>query len=200
MKPQTFIIPSLAGQLEVTALEPDTPRRGIALVGHPHPLFGGTNQNKVAQTLMRSFAKLGYWALCPNFRGVGASSGCHDEGKGEVEDMLTLATYAQTQVGELPIALAGFSFGAYIQAQVSLRLAHQGLVLVGPAVTRFPMPNVGADTLVIHGEADDVVPLVDVMNWARPQELPVTVFPAAGHFFHGRLHQLQAVVRRYWGL
>lgn len=200
MKPaaQTFTISSAAGQLEVAALEPGKPCRGIALIGHPHPLFGGTNQNKVAQTLMRSFAKLGYWALCPNFRGVGASTGEHDHGIGEAEDMLTLAAYAQAQVGNLPIALAGFSFGAYVQATVSQRLDHQGLVLVGPAVTRFAMPTVAEQTIVIHGEHDDVVPLADVMEWARPQQLPVVVFPAAGHFFHGRLHQLQAVILRCW--
>jgi alpha/beta superfamily hydrolase len=97
-----------------------------------------------------------------------------------------------------PVVLAGFSFGAFVQTRVARRVSVQRLVLVGPAVRRFAVEPVPADTIVIHGEEDDVVPLPDVFAWARPQELPIVVFPGCGHFFHGRLPQLQRVITGMW--
>jgi alpha/beta superfamily hydrolase len=98
----------------------------------------------------------------------------------------------------LRVVLAGFSFGSYVQTRVAKSLAPERLVLVGPAVGRFAFEPVPADTIVIHGEEDEVVPLADVFAWARPQALPVVVFPGCGHFFHGRLPQLQRVVNGMW--
>ena len=168
--------------------------RGVALVAHPHPLFGGTLDNKVAQTLARAFVELGYAAWRPNFRGVGQSEGNHDEGRGELEDLLAVLERA----GARRPALAGFSFGAAIAAQAAQRIEAERLVLVGLAVNRLPVPKVAADTLVIHGEEDTTVPLAEVFAWARPQDLPVVVIPGADHFFHRRLNLLRAIVKGNW--
>jgi len=175
--------------------------RGTALVCHPHPLFGGTLDNKVVATLARAFVELGYVALRPNFRGVGKSEGAHDRGEGETEDMLALVAYARSRFGELPLALAGFSFGGYVQTRVAQRTVPERMVLVGVAAgdlgeRRYETPNVPAETLVIHGELDETVPLARVLDWARPQELPVVVIPGADHFFHRRLHVIRSVVKR----
>jgi len=177
--------------------------RGIALVCHPHPLFGGTLDNKVVATLARAFVELGYVALRPNFRGVGRSEGEHDHGKGETEDMLALIAHARERFGDLPVALAGFSFGGYVQTRVAQRLAPERVVLVGVAAgdlgeRRYETPAVPAETLVIHGELDETVPLGRVLDWARPQELPVVVIPGADHFFHRRLHLIRSIVKRTW--
>ena len=196
-------IPGPAGALEVVVNAPlGTPAsalRGIALVAHPHPLHGGTLDNKVAQTLARTFFALGYASVRFNFRGVGASEGAFDDGIGETDDALAALAWARTRFGAAArVVLAGFSFGCYVQTRVSQAIACERLVLVGPAVGRFAVGGVPADTLVVHGEEDDVVPLADVFAWARPQALPIVVFPGCGHFFHGRLPQLQDVVTRLW--
>jgi alpha/beta superfamily hydrolase len=172
--------------------------RGVALVAHPHPLHGGTLDNKVAQTLARAFAELGYVSLRPNFRGVGASEGEHDEGRGETEDLLRVAAYAGQAFGKLPLVLAGFSFGAAVQTQVAARVSPHRVVLVGVAVGRFPSEVVPQDSIVIHGERDETVPLARVLDWARPQELPVVVIPGADHFFHRRLHAIRNIVKGSW--
>jgi alpha/beta superfamily hydrolase len=172
--------------------------RGVALVAHPHPLYGGTLDNKVVQTLAKTFVELGYVSLRPNFRGVGASEGEHDEGRGETEDLLRVAAYAEEAFGKLPLVLAGFSFGASVQTQVARRVTPQRVVLVGVAVGRFPSENVPPDTIVIHGEKDETVPLARVLDWARPQELPVVVIPGADHFFHLRLHIIRNIVKGSW--
>ena len=200
MKPaslQKFSIDGPAGKLEVAVNEPDAARRGIAIVAHPHPLYGGTLDNKVVQTLAKAFVALGYCALRLNFRGVGASDGVFDEGRGELEDFLALADYGQRTYGTGEIAVGGFSFGGFVAASAAAQLVPRHLVLAAPAVGRFPVGNVPENTLVVHGEEDDVVPLKDVFNWARPQMLPVTVFPGTGHFFHGNLIMLQRVVEQH---
>jgi alpha/beta superfamily hydrolase len=187
------------GQLEVVLNIPEAPPRGIALVAHPHSQQGGTLDNKVVQTLAKTFFALTYAVARFNFRGVGASGGTFDEGIGETDDALAVLAYAQRSLGNaLPIVLAGFSFGAYVQTRVAKRVGAQRLVLVGPAVRRFAVESVPADTIVIHGEEDDVVSLADVFAWARPQELPIVVFPGCGHFFHGRLPQLQRLITGMW--
>lgn len=178
---------------------PDVPPQGIALIAHPHSQQGGTLDNKVVQTLAKTLFALGYGAARFNFRGVGASRGTFDEGIGETDDALAVLAYARESLGNaLPIVLAGFSFGAFVQTRVAKVVRAQRLVLIGPAVGRFAAESVPADTIVIHGEVDDVVPLPDVFAWARPQELPVVVFPGCGHFFHGRLPQLQRVITGMW--
>jgi len=186
-----------AGKIEIAINDPGESRRGVALLAHPHPLYGGTLDNKVVQTLAKAFFTLGYCALRLNFRGVGASDGVFDEGRGEVEDFLALAEHARRSYGDAELALGGFSFGGFVAASVAGQLAPRHLVLAGPAVNRFPVGAVPAATLVIHGEEDDVVPLKDVLDWARPQQLPVVVFPGAGHFFHGNLVALQRLVERH---
>jgi len=191
---QHFFISGPAGQLEAAVTNPGTAPRGIALVAHPHPLHGGTMDNKVVTTLAKTFSRLGLAAFRVNFRGVGQSAGEFDQGSGETADMLALAQHARRELGDLPIVLAGFSFGAYVQSRVLTQLAARQLILVAPAVKRFEVGAVPADTLVIHGEQDDVVPLADVLDWARPQNLPLTVVPGAGHFFHGQLNLLGRIV------
>ena len=174
--------------------------RGLAVLCHPHPLHGGTLDNKIVQTLARTFVALGYTAVRFNFRGIGASAGHWDHGLGEVDDALAVI-HAHRGLGQ-PLVLGGFSFGGYVASQAAARLPAgeqaERLVLVGPAVQTFPMVPVPADTLVIHGEADEVVPLGAVFDWARPQSLPVTVVPGAGHFFHGQLTLLKNIVTGAW--
>ncbi|MBY0408204.1 MAG: alpha/beta hydrolase [Rickettsiales bacterium] len=194
MNSQHFFIDGPAGQLEAAAALPSGECRGIALIAHPHPLHGGTMDNKVVTTLAKTFSRLGLAAFRLNFRGVGKSAGEFDQGIGETEDMLALAGHARRELGNLPVMLAGFSFGAYVQTRVLERLEARRLVLVAPAVKRFEVGAVPADTLVIHGEQDEVVPLADVLDWARPQNLPLTVVPGAGHFFHGQLNLLARIV------
>jgi alpha/beta superfamily hydrolase len=186
-----------AGRIECAVDLPDD-HRGIALIAHPHPLFGGTLDNKVVQTLARSFVELGYAAVRPNFRGVGATEGTHDEGRGELEDMAAVLAWAQTQFGDSPPVLAGFSFGSFVQTHLAQRVAPERMVLVGVAVNRFDAQAVPANTLVIHGEVDETVPLADVLDWARPQELPVIVVPGADHFFHQKLAVLRSIVQSNW--
>jgi alpha/beta superfamily hydrolase len=190
-----------AGALEVVLNLPVEDPRGIALVAHPHPLQGGTLDNKVAQTLAKTFVALGYASIRLNFRGVGKSAGEFDDGVGETDDALSALEFARTQLAEqaaTPPVLAGFSFGCYVQARVAARVTPERLVLVGPAVSRFAADTLPADTIVIHGEQDDVVALADVFAWARPQQLPIVVFPGCGHFFHGRLPQLQRTIAGMW--
>jgi uncharacterized protein len=187
-----------AGRIETLVDLPEDKPRGAALVAHPHPLYGGTLDNKVAQTLAKTFVELGYASLRPNFRGVGRSEGIHDEGRGETEDMLLVAAHAAKTFGELPLVLAGFSFGAAVQTQVAQRTKPQRVVLVGVAVGRFPSETVPADSIVIHGEQDETVPLAAVMDWARPQQLPVVVIPGADHFFHLKLNLIKNIVKGSW--
>ena len=210
MKPSVQILPidGPAGTIETKVESPPEPS-GVALICHPHPLFGGTNDNKVVHTLASTFIRLGYAALRPNFRGVGASAGVHDDGHGETEDMRAVLDEARRVFGELPIVLAGFSFGAYVQTRVAQMLedsgqAAQRLVLVGTAAghvegaRQYATRAVAKDTLVIHGSADTTVPLANVLAWAGPLELPVVVVPGADHFFHRRLHLIRDIILRAW--
>jgi uncharacterized protein len=192
------VIAGPAGPIEcaIDAPGPGVALRGVAVLCHPHPLHGGTLDNKVVQTMARAFVQMGYRAVRFNFRGIGQSAGGWDEGRGEVDD--ALAVIEALRDPALPLALGGFSFGGYVASRAASRLPEgfgaERLVLVGPAVLNFPMAPVPADTLVIHGEADDVVPLAAVLDWARPAVLPVTVVPGAGHFFHGQLPLLKQLI------
>ena len=195
---QRLSIAGPSGALELALNVPEQSARGIALVAHPHPLQGGTMDNKVVQTLAKTFAGLGYVSVRFNFRGVAGSAGVFDDGAGETDDALAALAHARTAYGELPVVLAGFSFGTFIQTRVMARVPPERMVLIAPAIARFGAAAVPADTIVIHGEEDDVVALADVFAWARPQQLPVVVFPGCGHFFHGRLPQLTRVIAGMW--
>jgi len=183
-----------AGRIECAVDRPESAPRGVALIAHPHPLYGGTLDNKVVQTLARSFLELGYETWRPNFRGVGATEGVHDEGRGELDDLRAVLKFLKV---EKPV-LAGFSFGAAVQARLAASVAPERLVLVGVGVTRLETPAVPEGTLVIHGENDDTVPLAAVLEWARPQDLPVILVPGADHFFHRKLHVLRTIVTSNW--
>jgi len=193
-----------AGTIELLRDEPGdgAVQRGTAVIAHPHPLFAGTMENKVVQTMARAFVQSGWRALRFNFRGVGGSQGEHDEGRGELEDMLHIV---HSEAPEGALALAGFSFGGFVAASCIERLWPQRpaekIVLVGTATSRFGVPPLPAEalerTLVVHAEQDDTVPLASVMDWARPQQLPVTVVPGGGHFFHGQLPLLKSLVARH---
>ncbi|WP_027014547.1 alpha/beta hydrolase [Comamonas composti] len=199
---ERLILTGGAGAIEALRDGPDSTPRGVVVIAHPHPLFGGTMDNKVVQTLARAFVQCGYAAVRFNFRGVGQSAGEHDAGRAEAEDMLAVVDQVAP---EGPIALAGFSFGAFVASHALAALWPSGrvqqAVLVGTAASRFEVAPVPAEahdcTLVIHGEADDTVPLASVMDWARPQILPVTVVPGGGHFFHGQLPLLKNLVTRH---
>ena len=179
-----------AGRIECAVDTPDGPRRGHALIAHPHPLFGGTNDNKVVQTLARACLDVGYEAWRPNFRGVGETQGTHDEGRGELEDLAAIVDHLKPE----RLVLAGFSFGAGVQVMLAQRVKCEKLVVVGVAVTRFQLPPAPAGTLVIHGENDETVPLATVLDWARPQDLPVVLIPGADHFFHRKLQPIRSLV------
>lgn len=212
---QRFEITGAAGPLECAldlpavapsaapSATPSAAPRGIALVGHPHPLFGGSMDNKVAQTLARAFTALGYATARMNFRGVGKSAGSYDEGRGETDDMEKLLDHMQQRYPGLPAALAGFSFGTFVMAQLQQRLIAQQrpaerLALAGTAAGKWPMPNVPSDTILIHGELDDTIPLADVMDWARPQDIAIVVVPGAEHFFHRKLHHVKNTILSMW--
>jgi alpha/beta superfamily hydrolase len=203
MPPSTLVratVAGPAGAIETDVNDPGASRRGVALIAHPNPVQGGTKDNKVVTTLAKTFFGLGYAAVRPNFRGVGATAGTFDEGNGETEDLVAVAAWTREQYGDVPLVLAGFSFGSFVQTRVARRVKAARLVLVGPAVNRFPAETVPADTLVIHGEQDDVVPLAAVLDWARPQNLPIVVIPGGEHFFHGRLHILAQVVAQHFAV
>ncbi len=191
-----FSIAGPSGSLEAVAHLPEALPRAIAVVAHPLPIMGGTMENKVVTTLAKTFVDLGFVALRFNFRGTGGSAGAFDGGDGEVEDALEVVRHARLEYGDLPLVLAGFSFGGYVQARAAQQLRPQRLVLVAPAVGRFAMPQVPQDTLVIHGDQDEVIPLAEALLWARPQQLPIVVVPGTEHFFHGRLHLIRQLVQQ----
>jgi hypothetical protein len=200
---RTLSLQGQAGHIEALLDEPaEGAVKGTAVIAHPHPLFGGTMQNKVVQTLARAFVQSGWRAVRFNFRGVGASEGTYDEGQGEAADMFQVIAQVAP---EGPLALAGFSFGAFVTSHVVQALGDQRppqlLVLVGTAASRFEVAPVAPDLhercLVLHGEQDDTVPLSSVMDWARPQSLPITVIPGCEHFFHGQLPLLKSLVVRH---
>jgi alpha/beta superfamily hydrolase len=212
---QSISLNGPAGLLEGLCDVPDGMAiKGTAVICHPHPLFGGTMQNKVVQTLAKAFVQNGWRAIRFNFRGVGGSAGAYDEGRGEVDDLLQViaqlhslgqaSQVPQSQIGNA-LALAGFSFGAFVTSHAVAQLASSPnldkVVLVGTAASRFTVapvpPELHDKTLVVHGEVDDTVPLSSVMDWARPQSLPVTVIPGVEHFFHGQLPLLRNLVSRH---
>lgn len=204
LQTEKSVVQGIAGAIEVALDRPaaGVVLKGVVVIAHPHPLFGGSMDNKVVQTLARAFMQCGWTAVRFNFRGVGGSEGLHDEGRGELIDLLAVVQHAAP---EGALCLAGFSFGAFVttHAHAQLRAVRQidKLVLVGTSVSRsVAAPVEAADhlkTLVLHGEQDDTVALAAVLDWARPQALPVTVVPGGGHFFHGQLPLLKSLVVRH---
>ena len=208
------LIAGAAGRIEVAAALPPEPR-GVAVIAHPHPLFGGTMDNKVVTTLAKAYADAGFAAFRFNFRGVGGTEGTHDEGRGESEDLLVVAAHARASIPQGPLHLAGFSFGGAVATRASGELDFQQLVLVAPGFRRIaahgmgeaPDPNdpalgapgrhTTANTLIVHGDRDETVPLADSLAWAAPREVPVVVVPEGEHFFHRKLHVLREVVARW---
>ena len=206
-------IEGAAGAIEIAASVPAAPR-AIAVVAHPHPLFGGTMDNKVVTTVARAFHDAGAATFRFNFRGVGASAGSHDEGRGETDDLLAVAEHATRALGEMPLWLAGFSFGGGVAIRASTRVPFEHLVLMAPALRRItghglgtppdPLdPSLGevgrhtvANTVIVHGDKDDTVPLADSFAWGSPREVPVLVIPGADNFFHRKLHMIRDVVGR----
>ncbi|HZV53541.1 MAG TPA: alpha/beta fold hydrolase [Rhodocyclaceae bacterium] len=197
-----------AGKIEVF-VEPHDSATGVALIAHPHPLFGGTADNKVVTTLAKAFRELGCHTLRPSFRGVGGSEGAHDRGIAETDDLLAVHNYARSRFGNLPLYLAGFSFGAYVVTRLATRLQESAmvarrLVLVGTAAgfiegdRQYETGAVAPDTIVIHGSDDETVPLANVLKWAEPLGLPVTVIAGADHFFHRRLHIIRNIIHDAW--
>jgi alpha/beta superfamily hydrolase len=203
-----------AGRIEVAATHPSAPRM-VAVIAHPHPLFGGTMDNKVVTTLARAFAESGAATVRFNFRGVGATEGRHDEGRGETEDMLRVVEHALETHPGLPLALAGFSFGGAVAVRASGAADFAQLVLVAPGFRRITGEGMGAapdphdpqlgapgrhttaNTVVVHGDRDETVPLTDSISWATPREVPVIVVPGGEHFFHRKLHVLREIVLRW---
>lgn len=205
-KTRKYSIAGPVGALDIALDLPAGDSRGIAVIAHPHPLFGGTMDNKVVQTLARAFIQSGWTAVRFNFRGVGGSAGSHDEGRGELDDLLAVVQHVAPLGQDTgALALAGFSFGAFVTTHAFARLSParpiEKLVLVGTSVSRAPAAPVASsahpNTLVVHGEQDDTVLLSAVLDWARPQALPVTVVPGVGHFFHGQLPLLKNLVIRH---
>ena len=203
---KTFIT-GAAGQIEIAVDMPSTEllaTPAIALIAHPHPLYGGTMDNKVAQTLARSLTELGYISVRSNFRGVGQTEGVHDEGVGESEDLLAVLAWAQNEFAARgDVVLAGFSFGTFVNSIIAPRLTAQGqtvarMVMVGTAAGKWAVQTVPEDSIVIHGELDETIPLHDVLRWAEPQDLPVTVVAGADHFFHRRLQVIKRILVQQW--
>ncbi|MCA1979539.1 MAG: alpha/beta hydrolase [Thiobacillus sp.] len=191
MKRYKLRIPVPAGKLETVIDDPETARRGLLLVAHPHPLFGGTLDNKVVTTLARAATEAGWVSVRPNFRGVGRSDGTFDDGIGETDDLLAVARFVEESYPGLPWALAGFSFGAYVQHRLRRRLDARRLVLVAPAVTMYEFDPVPPDTVVIFGDADELIPPAEIRQWAEKQGIATRIIPGAGHYFHGKLKELK---------
>lgn len=201
---QKQLIDGIVGHIQIAVdLPKDGIVKGIALVAHPHPLFGGTMDNKVAQTLSKTLNELGYLTVRPNFRGVGQTAGEHDHGIAETQDSLKVIEWMRAQWADVPLVLAGFSFGSFVQSRVAQILMERGtqverMVMVGTAAGKWNVADVPSDSIVIHGELDDTIPIGAVMRWAEPLELPVTVVAGADHFFHRRLHMIKQIILQQW--
>jgi alpha/beta superfamily hydrolase len=191
LKKHRLRIKGPAGAIETVIEEPAGVPRGLALVAHPHPLRGGSLDNKVAWTLARAALACGLVAVRPNFRGVGESEGEFDHGVGETEDLLAVARAVEAHYGALPWTLLGFSFGAYVQQRVARRLQAERLIMVGPAVSMYAFEPTPMPTTLLHGDQDEVIPYATARDYADRHGIPVITLAGAGHFFHGRLKELQ---------
>jgi uncharacterized protein len=198
----TLGIPGPAGVLEVAVdlPKPEEARRGIAIVAHPNPPEGGTMHNKVVTMCARAFTESGLVAVRFNFRGVGASAGEFDNGRGEILDFLAVAQWAQSRRPDFDLWLAGFSFGSWVALQAAHQLPAKQVVSIAPPVGRrdfSAVPPPACPWLLIQGEADEVVSAPAVLEWAQKQSPPPTIVRMAdtGHFFHRRLIDLRGAIR-----
>ena len=204
MTPRTVreLISGPAGRIECALDRPAATPLGLAVVCHPHPQGGGTLDNKVSVTIARACIDIGWASVRFNFRGVGASEGAWDDSVGEVDDALAVIAEwrRRDEFAGKPLVLGGFSFGGFVAVEAASRLADDAkprrIVLVGPSTEKQAVRTVPADTIVVHGESDELVPLAATLAWARPQGLPVIVFPGVGHFFHGQIALLKTVLVR----
>jgi len=193
------------GEIELFIDAPRSGPRGIAVIAHPQPLLGGTASHKVPQLLARTCRDLGWLAVRPNFRGVGGTAGTHGDGVGETDDLVAVVDALRAELPSAPLALVGFSFGAFVQGRVAARLAGEHRPVAHVVLAGFPVGTVDGGrtydagalpkgSVVIHGELDEHVPLSAVLSWARAHDQPVTVIPGADHFFNGKLGMLRLVV------
>ncbi len=195
----TFFISGAAGSLECLMESPEGNPIGIVLIAHPHPLYGGDMHNKVVQTIAKAFNMLGYIAVRMNCRGVGMSQGSHDNGKGEAEDMALLLEQMQGDYPDLPVILGGYSFGTYVQSLLCESIGRVGkpqprMVLVSTTAGIWATDAVPADTVLIHGDLDEMIPLSSLLDWARPQGLTVNVITGADHFYNRRLLPIRDII------
>ncbi len=194
-----LFIPGPVGQLDCLRLDPSIDEiKGIAIIFHPDPKGGGTYTNKIVQTVAKVLNSKGYICYCPNLRGVGMSEGTHDYGKGEVDDAIAIHQYITKLHPDLPLVLAGFSFGCAIASSLATKAIHQKLILVAPAVTRYPVhvPD-AAKTIVIHGLDDEVILFTDALVWAKEHEQSIICLPNTTHFFHGKLANLTNILASF---
>ncbi len=199
-KESTFLFPGPMGDLEVLTVPINEMlekiRNATAIICHPHPLHGGTMSNKVVSTLARVFRDLGLRTVRFNFRGVGKSAGTHDEGRGEVDDVIAIANWIKTQFPHDEIWLAGFSFGAYVATKAATKIKTAQLVTIAPQVSRFQHDDLSEVTcpwVLVQGEQDEIIPPEEVFTWIEtlPHKPELIRMPGAGHFFHGQLMELR---------
>jgi alpha/beta superfamily hydrolase len=198
-------IPGPVGLIETVVDDPEGARAGLVLIAHPHPLQGGSLDNKVVATLAKVATEHGHVAVRPNFRGVGQSEGAHDQGMGEADDLQAVIDFVSPHYAELGWVLAGFSFGAYVQHRLARRGALKSiagpsrgnatprLILIAPAVGMYDFDALPANSVVIHGGEDELFPLHQVQSWAAEQGARLAIIDGAGHFFHGKLRELASV-------
>lgn len=205
LEESTFLLPGAAGDIEILTTPQDETRAQLknatAIICHPHPLFGGTMHNKVVTTLARVFRDVGLRSVRFNFRGVGKSSGLHDEGRAEVDDLITIVNWVKQVFPNDPIWLAGFSFGAYVATKGAMQISPQQLVTIAPQVSRFQQDDLTLVTcpwLLVQGERDEVVSAEEVFAWIEtlPHKPKVIRMPTAGHFFHGQLMELRRLLEK----
>ncbi|PJI50383.1 MAG: alpha/beta hydrolase [Pseudomonas sp.] len=193
----TQLIDGPVGKLQLLIDRPGVPVKGIALISHPQPLLGGSPKHRVPLTLSRRLCGAGWLTVRPSFRGVDGSEGEYAEGIGEAQDMLAVIAHLRREHPELPLALVGFSFGSYVFARVAGDLSPpaQAIALMGlpvgtvPGGRAYEAQELPADCLLLHGEADEMAPLANLLDWARPAKREVVLYAGADHFFKGCLER-----------
>ncbi|MDZ3991632.1 alpha/beta hydrolase [Pseudomonas sp. Teo4] len=190
-----LLIQGPVGQIQLLIDYPDAPAKGVVVLSHPQPLLGGSPRHIVPLTLARRLCAAGWQVVRPCYRGVGKTEGEHADGIGECDDTLAVIRHVQGHFPELPLALVGFSFGAYVHARAVCALAEPpcAVALLGLPVGDVPggryyepLPLPG-DVLLLHGEQDEMAPLANLLDWARPRQRAVTLYSGANHFFKGCL-------------
>ncbi len=206
MLSEKLFIPGPAGRIQAVLEIPETdaPLPAIAVVCHPHPLYGGSLQNKVVHVLARTFVDMGVAVLRFNFRGVGESQGRFDQGQGEQADLQAAVAWLRQRYPDPPLWLAGFSFGAFVAYLAHREVAASRLLLVAPPLRLFEFGEirpVEVPWLVIQGSDDEIVSADAVQRWVSTQPEPAEfhLLEGASHFFHGRLNDLRKVVQTSWG-